>query len=88
MQTIQSQEETPSKSLPLVQLQRGRNALLTALDLTPREADRLMELGLIPGCRILVEGKGPGGSCLCRVGGCVLALRRETAEKVEVSPTD
>jgi len=81
-------EDKPGKILPLVQLQKGRGALLDRLNLTSEEAGRLMELGLIPGCRILVEGHGPGGACLCRVDGCVLALRRETAERLDVSPTE
>lgn len=62
--------------------------MLGRMNTAPEAAEWLMDLGLVPGCRILLEGRGPGGSCLCRVdGGCVLALRRETAERLEVVPT-
>ena len=74
--------------MSVARLQRGQAALLDRIRTGPDVADRLMELGLVPGCRIRLEGRGPGGSCLCRVdGGCVLALRRETAERLEVLPS-
>lgn len=69
----------------LATLKKGEEGRLDRLDVTDEAAERLMELGLIPGCRVLLEGKGPGGSCLCSVDGCVLALRRETAERLEIS---
>lgn len=72
----------------LATLKKGEAGRLDRLDLSADAAERLMELGLIPGCRVLMEGKGPGGSCLCSVDGCVLALRRETAERLEVSAVD
>ncbi len=72
----------------LATLKKGEAGRLDRLDLSDEAAERLMELGLIPGCRILMEGKGPGGSCLCSVDGCVLALRRETAERLEVSTVE
>lgn len=72
----------------LATLKKGEEGRLDRLDVTEEAAERLMELGLIPGCRVLLEGKGPGGSCLCSVDGCVLALRRETAERLEISEVE
>ncbi len=77
-------------SLPMsvARLRSGQSGLLCRFDTSEEAAERLMDLGLVLGCRIRLEGKGPGGSCLCRVdGGCVLALRRETAERLEVLPS-
>ena len=80
--------ESVQLPVTVARLRRGQSALLDRIDTSHDAAERLMELGLVPGCRILLEGRGPGGSCLCRVdGGCVLALRRETAERLEVLPT-
>ena len=75
----------PLEVKTLATLRKGEAGRLDRLDLADDAAERLMELGLIPGCRVLMEGKGPGGSCLCSVDGCVLALRRETAERLEVT---
>jgi Fe2+ transport system protein FeoA len=69
----------------LATLRNGESADLEELHVAAEAAVRLMELGLIPGCRILMERRAPGGACVCRVDGCLLALRRETAERLEVS---
>ncbi len=69
----------------LAGLRNGESAELSKLHMDAEAATRLMELGLIPGCRVLMERRAPGGACVCRVDGCLLALRRETAERVEVA---
>ncbi|MEZ4422381.1 MAG: FeoA family protein [Gemmatimonadota bacterium] len=77
----------PTRTVPsLAALRNGETAELARLNVDPEAALRLMELGLIPGCRILMERRAPGGACVCRVDGCLLALRRETAERLEVAP--
>lgn len=66
--------------LTLADLSPGTAGILTSLDLVPDVAIRLMELGFIPGARILAVRSAPGGDPrVYRVDGGEIALRRETA---------
>jgi ferrous iron transport protein A len=71
----------------LADLLPGDTGVLGSLDLSPDVATRLMELGFIPGTRVLAVRKAPGGDpCVYRVDGGDIALRRETARLVRLSP--
>lgn len=64
----------------LLSLRRGEEAILETLDLPARAAARLMELGFLPGVRVVAASSAPGGDPrVYRVDGAEVALRRETA---------
>jgi len=69
----------------LVDLRRGEEAVLLQLDLPPDDAQRLMELGFLPGVRLSVAHSAPEGDPLVfRVDGSEVALRRETAAHLTI----
>lgn len=77
-----SREKTRST---LVDLRKGEEAVLDHLDLPQDDARRLMELGFLPGSRISIGHKAPGGDPIVfRVDGSEIALRRETAARLRV----
>jgi ferrous iron transport protein A len=64
----------------LVDLKRGEHGELASLDLPHDVAQRLMELGFLPGSRVMAARSAPGGDPrVFRVDGVEIALRRETA---------
>ncbi len=65
----------------------GESAVLSSLDLPEGDANRLMELGFLPGARIVAARSAPGGDPrVFRVDGTEFALRRETAQRLRVAP--
>jgi Fe2+ transport system protein FeoA len=77
------QTETPSASL--MDLRRGDAAILDGIDLPAEDARRLMELGFLPGTRIIAGRSAPGGDPqVFQVDGSEIALRRETARRLRV----
>ena len=69
-----------SQRATLDQLREGEAALLDRIDLPEDEARRLMELGFLPGTRIIAAHRSPfGDPRVFRVDGSEVALRRETA---------
>lgn len=74
------EEQITSRAASLSELRRGEQGVLESLDLPDDQALRLMELGFLPGARIVVAGSAPGGDPrVYRVDGSEFALRRETA---------
>jgi len=70
----------------LVDLRRGDAAILDRIDLPVDDARRLMELGFLPGTRITAGFSAPGGDPqVFQVDGSEIALRRETARKLQVT---
>jgi ferrous iron transport protein A len=64
----------------LAQLGRGESGVLDRLDLPEEDAQRLMELGFLPGHSITRGHAAPGGDPrVFQVDGSEVALRRETA---------
>jgi len=64
----------------LSHLRKGEQGVLDRLELSLEEAQRMMELGFVPGARITAAGSAPGGDPrVYRVDGSEIALRRETA---------
>src|SRR5690349_5149940 len=69
----------------LVDLRKGDAAVLARLDLPGDDARRLMEMGFLPGTRVIAGCSGPGGDPqVFQVDGSEVALRRETAKRLKV----
>jgi Fe2+ transport system protein FeoA len=63
----------------------GGAAVLHELALAPDDAARLMELGFVPGVRIVAGRAAPGGDPrVYRVDGAEVALRRDTARRLRI----
>jgi len=75
----------PARSLTLVDLRKGDEAIVDRIDLPADDARRLMELGFLPGARVVAGCRAPGGDPrVFQVDGSEIALRRETARKIGV----
>jgi ferrous iron transport protein A len=75
-------------AMSLSDLQEGGSGVLAELDLPPRVAEHLMNLGFIPGVEVTVARSGPGGDPrIYRVDGAEIALRRELARHIAVART-
>jgi ferrous iron transport protein A len=69
----------------LSELRRGEYGVLDRLDLPEDQALRLMELGFLPGARVVATHSAPGGDPrVYRVDGSEFALRRETAAHLKL----
>src|SRR5439155_25360201 len=69
----------------LVDLRKGDAAVVHAIDLPDDDARRLMELGFLPGTRVVAGCSAPGGDPrVFQVDGSEIALRRETARNLKV----
>ncbi len=67
----------------LTDLKRGEHGILDRIDLPEEEAQRLMEIGFLPGHTVIPAHSAPGGDPrVFRVDGTEVALRRETARKL------
>ena len=65
------------------ELRRGEQAILDRLELPEDVAQRLMELGFIPGSTISAARSAPSGDPrVFRVDGAEIALRSETAKSL------
>lgn len=64
----------------LSHLREGEQGVLDRLDLSREEAQRMMELGFVPGACVTAARSAPGGDPrVYRVDGSEIAMRRETA---------
>lgn len=72
-----------SKAKNLTELKPGEAGVLDKLDLPEADAQRLMEMGFVPGHSVTRGLSAPGGDPrVFRVDGSEVALRRETARKL------
>jgi Fe2+ transport system protein FeoA len=64
----------------LTALKKGETGILDRIDMSDIDAQRLMELGFLPGQTVTRAHAAPGGDPrVFRVDGSEVALRRETA---------
>jgi ferrous iron transport protein A len=64
----------------LTALKKGETGILDRIDMSDADAQRLMELGFLPGHTVSRAHAAPGGDPrVFRVDGSEVALRRETA---------
>jgi ferrous iron transport protein A len=69
----------------LADLRTGQRCILDKLDLPEDLAQRLMELGFLPGNEVTLGRKAPGsGPRVYRVDGTEVALRQETARHLYI----
>ncbi len=72
-----------TRSATLVSLALGEEGILERIDLPSDDAQRLMELGFLPGAAISAARGSPlGHTRVFRVDGSEVALRRETAARL------
>ena len=75
----------PAAASTLADLVPGESGVLTVLDLPAGDAQRLMELGFLPGTVIVAARSAPGGDPrVYRVEGTEFALRGDTARHLHV----
>jgi len=73
----------PAKPRNLTELKRGESGVLDRLDLPDEDAQRLMEMGFLPGHAVTRGHSAPGGDPrVFQVDGSEVALRRETAVRL------
>ena len=73
----------------LAQLPEGESGVLDRLELPDDIARRLMELGFLPGHIIVPARSAPGGEPrVYRVDGSEVALRKETASRLILRPSN
>jgi ferrous iron transport protein A len=88
MLQVSSNNEQAAEALSqrsLADLGKGDAAILDRIDLPGEDARRLMELGFLPGTRIIAGLSAPGGDPrVFQVDGSEVALRRETARRLQV----
>jgi len=71
---------TPSGTRNLTALKKGETGILERIEMSDIDAQRLMELGFLPGHTVTRAHAAPGGDPrVFRVDGSEVALRRETA---------
>jgi len=87
MQLSFNKVSSGSGSRTLAELGSGEAATVVGLDLPTDFANRLMELGFLPGGPVCAAFSAPGGDPrVFRVEGAEVALRRETALRIQISP--
>jgi len=85
LQLSGNSKQTEAAAHSLIDLRRGEAAVLDHIDLPAEDARRLMELGFLPGTRIIAGLSAPGGDPrVFQVDGSEIALRRETARLLKV----
>jgi ferrous iron transport protein A len=85
MQLSGNSTRSDSRLGSLVDLRRGDAAVLDRIDLPGDDAQRLMELGFLPGTTVTAGLCAPGGDPrVFQVDGSEIALRRETAQCLRI----
>lgn len=76
---MKSDQNSP-KARTVADLREGEQGVLSAINLPSEIANRLMELGFLPGSSVVAGKSAPGGDPrVFRVDGADIAIRRETA---------
>src|SRR5688572_493340 len=67
----------------LAELNEGEHGIVESLELPAGDAQRLMELGFLPGSRVDAARCAPGGDPrIFRIDGSEIALRRELSSRL------
>ncbi len=73
--------------MQLTQLHRGDNAIITKINAPKTLKDRFLSFGVMPGEELVVKGCSLAKQTIeIEVGGTLIALRKEEADKIEVTP--
>jgi ferrous iron transport protein A len=81
--SFKKQRRAARPAATLAELKRGEYGIIERIDLPGDVAQRLMELGFLPGTQVTRALSAPGGDPrVFRVDGSEIALRRETAAKL------
>ena len=73
-------------SKTLAALKRGQKCVISAVDATDPQVQRLMVLGLVEGAEVELAGSALGGDPMeFRLFGCGISLRQEQARSFTVS---
>lgn len=76
-----------SNTIPLSQLKTGQSGTVVDLRSSGLERRRMMDLGIVPGTRVVAELASPLGDPVAyRVRGATIALRQQQAQLVLVEP--
>ncbi len=87
MQLSVNNEHPGATRLTLADLDEDGSGVVDRIDLPADLADRLMELGFVPGHCVSVGKSAPGGDPrVFRVDGGEIALRQETSRRIFVRP--
>ncbi len=87
MQLSVKNEDIVTTLLTLADLDEDGSGVVDRIDLPADLADRLMELGFVPGLSVSVGKSAPGGDPrVFRVDGGEIALRQETSRCIFVRP--
>lgn len=71
----------------MASLSRGEAAFIRRIDSEPAQVQRLMEMGFVPGSLVRFVTASPfGGPLVYSLRGTSIALRRNTAECILVTP--
>lgn len=75
--------------IPLSELTAGDRGIIAEITADSAEAERLSQLGIVPGAAVEVRMCGRGGSPIAfAIHGAVLALRRESCAQIHISLTE
>jgi ferrous iron transport protein A len=86
MQLAGNKNGTWEGTRTLMTLRRGEQGVLAKLNLPEDVAYRLMLLGFVPGAQVEFSSSAPGGDPrVFRVEGTEVAMRRETAEQIDLN---
>lgn len=70
----------------LASLKRGQKGIISAVDATDPQVQRLMTLGLVEGTEVELASAALGGDPMeFRLFGCAISLRQEQARRFTVS---
>lgn len=89
MLQLSGRKKRVHQAATLADLACGEAGVLDHIDLPGHEAQRMMELGFLPGAPICAARCAPGGDPrVYQVDGSEFALRRETAARMRLRPID
>jgi ferrous iron transport protein A len=85
MLQLSGNNQTDASLATLGDLRKGDAGVLHRIDLPGDDARRLMEMGFLPGMRVVAGSAAPGGDPrIFQVDGSEIALRRETAKLLKI----